>query len=145
MKIQLKKLTNTAKLPMRGSEQAAGYDVYADISEPITIAPGETVKVPTGLAVAIPDGYFGGLYARSGLATKQGIRPANCVGIVDSDYRGELIFALHNDSNRTQTIQAYERVGQLVIQPFLSVTFDEVEELSDTARGEGGFGSTGTN
>ncbi|MDD6038638.1 MAG: dUTP diphosphatase [bacterium] len=145
MKIQLKKLTNTAKLPMRGSEQAAGYDVYADISEPLIIAPGETVKVPTGLAVAIPDGYFGGLYARSGLATKQGIRPANCVGIVDSDYRGELIFALHNDSNREQTIGVGERVGQLVVQPFLSVTFDEVEELSDTARGEGGFGSTGTN
>lgn len=145
MKIQLKKLTNTAKLPMRGSEQAAGYDVYADISEPLMIAPGETVKVPTGLAVAIPEGYFGGLYARSGLATKQGIRPANCVGIIDSDYRGELIFALHNDSNREQTIGVGERVGQLVVQPFLSVTFDEVEELSDTARGEGGFGSTGTN
>lgn len=145
MKIKIKKLTETAKLPSRGSVQAAGYDLYADTDKEVVLAPGATIKQGCGIAVEIPDGYFGGIFARSGLATKQGIRPANCVGVVDSDYRGEIIVALHNDSDKEQVISPYERVGQLVVLPYLSVEFEEVDELSDTVRGEGGFGSSGKN
>lgn len=107
------------------------------------IKPHETVKIGTGLAMEIPDGYFGAIFARSGLATKEGLRPANCVGVCDSDYRGEYIVVIHNDSEETRTITAGERIAQLVVMPYLPVTFDEVAELTDTNRGEGGFGSTG--
>jgi dUTP pyrophosphatase len=143
MKVDIKKLRADAVLPTRGSEQAAGYDLYAASAEAIGIKPHETVMVGTGLAAAIPEGYFGGVFARSGLASKRGLRPANCVGVVDSDYRGELIVALHNDSDEVKTIEAKERIAQLVIMPYLSIEFEEVEELDETKRGEGGFGSTG--
>lgn len=142
-KIKIKKLTDTAKTPTRGSEHAAGYDMYADVKEDVQIKPHETVKIGTGLAMEIPDGYFGAIFARSGLAAKEGLRPANCVGVCDSDYRGEYIVAIHNDSEETRTITAGERIAQLVVMPYLPVTFDEVVELTDTNRGEGGFGSTG--
>lgn len=142
-KIKIKKLTDTAKTPTRGSEHAAGYDMYADVKEDVQIKPQETVKIGTGLAMEIPDGYFGAIFARSGLAAKEGLRPANCVGVCDSDYRGEYIVAIHNDSEETRTITAGERIAQLVVMPYLPVTFDEVAELTDTNRGEGGFGSTG--
>lgn len=142
-KIKIKKLTDTAKTPTRGSEHAAGYDLYADVKEDVQIKPHETAKIGTGLAMEIPDGYFGAIFARSGLASKEGLRPANCVGVCDSDYRGEYIVAIHNDSEKTRTITAGERIAQLVVMPYLPVTFDEVAELTDTNRGEGGFGSTG--
>lgn len=144
MKVEIKRLTETAVLPVRGSAQAAGYDLCADISEALVIEPGETAKVATGLSFALPDGYFGGIYARSGLATKRGLRPANCTGVIDSDYRGPVIVALHNDSTEPQTIEPGERIAQLIVQPYLAVTFEEVETLDETERGAGGFGSTGT-
>lgn len=143
MKIKVKKLTKTAVIPTSGSKCAAGYDLYADIKEPVTIKPHCTEKIGTGLSFELPDGYFGAIVARSGLATKQGIRPANCLGVADSDYRGEYIVAAHNDSDISVTINPKDRIAQLVIMPYLSAEFDEVEELSDTERGEGGFGSTG--
>ncbi len=143
MKIQVKKLREGATLPTRGSEKAAGYDLYACLDEDVSIAPGETVKVGTGLSIAVPDGYFGAIFARSGLATKEGLRPANCVGVADSDYRGEYIVALHNDSGATRTVTNGERIAQLVVLPFLSVEFEEADALDETERGAGGFGSTG--
>lgn len=144
MRVEVKKLTETAVLPIRGSAQAAGYDLCADIAETLSIEPGETVKVQTGLAFAIPEGWFGGIFARSGLSTKKGLRPANCTGVVDSDYRGPVLVALHNDTGRVQTVEPGERIAQLVILPYLTAEFAEVEELGETERGEGGFGSTGT-
>lgn len=143
MKIEIKKLNENAVIPTRGSEQAAGYDLYAATDEPITIMPHETAKIGTGLAIAVPDGYFGAIFARSGLAAKQGLRPANCVGVADSDYRGEYIVALHNDTDFERTIAPKERIAQLVVMPYLAVEFEEVDTLSETARGAGGFGSTG--
>lgn len=143
MEIRIKRLRDSAKTPTRGSEYAAGYDLYADLDEALYIAPHTTQKVSAGIAVEIPAGYFGGIYARSGLATKEGIRPANCVGVVDADYRGPVTVALHNDTNEIRTIHPGDRIAQLVIQPFLSVSFIEADELSETVRGEGGFGSTG--
>ncbi len=143
MKVQLKKLTDTAILPTRGSDSAAGYDLSADISSDVIIKPHETKLIGTGISVAIPDGYFGGVYARSGLSLREGLRPANCTGVIDSDYRGEIKVSLHNDSNEARTITPHERIAQLVIMPYLEVTFDEVSELNDTIRGTGGFGSTG--
>lgn len=143
MDIRIKKLTDTAKLPQRGSERAAGYDLYADTSEEITIAPHSTRMIGTGLAMEIPEGYFGAIFARSGLAAKRGLRPGNCVGVVDSDYRGEWKIALHNDTDQPQTIAPGERIAQMVVIPFLAVSFTETSDLSDTARGTGGFGSTG--
>lgn len=142
-KINIKKLTDTAKTPTRGSEHAAGYDLYADVKNQVMISPHETVKIGTGLAVEIPDGYFGAIFARSGLAAKEGLRPANCVGVCDSDYRGEYIVAVHNDSDQPRAIEPGERIAQLVVMPYLAVTFEDVTELTDTNRGEGGFGSTG--
>ncbi len=139
----VKKLAPEAILPHRGSEYAAGYDLYALNGEEFTIKAGETMMVKTGLAMEIPENYYGGIYARSGLASKKGLRPANCVGVIDADYRGEVCVALHNDTGVDQTLAAHERVAQLVIQPFLPVVFEETEELSDTVRGAGGFGSTG--
>jgi dUTP pyrophosphatase len=143
MNIQIKKLKANAQLPTRGSAYAAGYDLYACLDEAVTVPAGETVKIGTGLSIAVPEGYFGAIFARSGLAAKEGLRPANCVGIADSDYRGEYIVALHNDSASHRTVTPGERIAQLVIMPFLSVTFDEVESLGETERGAGGFGSTG--
>lgn len=145
MKVNIKKLTKTAKTPTRGSSSAAGYDLYADLQTPITINPHGTVKVGTGLAVEVPEGYAALIFARSGLATKQGLRPANCVGLCDSDYRGEYIVALHNDSEEAREINPGDRIAQLVVIPYLSMEFEEVDELSATERGAGGFGSTGTN
>ena len=143
MKINIKKLNNNAKIPTRGSAEAAGYDLYACIEKPITIPAHSTEKIGTGLAIEIPGGYFGAIFARSGLATKEGLRPANCVGCCDSDYRGEYIVALHNDTNEAKLIMPDERIAQLVVMPYLEVKFNEVDELPNTDRGEGGFGSTG--
>ncbi len=143
MKIQIKKLNENAIIPTRGSAYAAGYDLYAALDAPVMIGAGETVKIGTGLSIAVPEGYFGAIFARSGLAAKEGLRPANCVGVADSDYRGEYIVALHNDSAVTRTVTSGERIAQLVVMPYLSVEFEEAETLSETERGEGGFGSTG--
>ena len=141
----IKMLSDTAHVPTLGSVEAAGMDLYADIPEKeLKIFPGETVPVNTGIAVAIPSGHFGGIYARSGLALKQGLRPANCVGVIDSDYRGPVIVALHNDSSETRLIEHGERIAQLIIQKYEAVVISVVDDLSDTERGEGGFGSTGT-
>lgn len=144
MNINIIKLNENAKLPERGSDFAAGYDLFANISEDIIIAPHETKMIGTGLAMEIPEGYFGGVFARSGLSSKEGLRPANCTGVVDADYRGEVKVALHNDSEVSRTITPDEKIAQLVVIPFLSVDFNLVNELSDTVRGAGGFGSTGT-
>ena len=143
MNVQVKKLKENAQLPTRGSAYAAGYDLYACLDEAITINAGETVKVGTGLSIAVPEGYFGAIFARSGLAAKEGLRPANCVGVADSDYRGEYIVALHNDSAVVRTVTPGERIAQLVIMPFLAVAFEESASLDETDRGAGGFGSTG--
>lgn len=143
MKIEIKKLRAGAQLPTRGSAFAAGYDLRACIDAPIAIAPGETKMVGTGLSVAVPAGYFGAVFARSGLASKQGLRPANCVGVCDSDYRGEYTVALHNDSSVSREVQNGDRIAQLVVIPCLDLDFEQVDELSATERGTGGFGSTG--
>lgn len=143
MNIKIKRLSEEATIPTRGSEYSAGYDLYANIEKPVSIKPHETVKIGTGWAIEIPDGYFGAIFARSGLATKEGLRPANCTGVCDSDYRGEYIVAIHNDSDVVREITPYERIAQLVVIPYLYVDFKETDELSDTSRGEGGFGSTG--
>ena len=144
MIVKVKKLDDRAILPTYGSACAAGADLYALVDgESLTIAAGETVLVSTGLSVEIPEGYVGLIYARSGLATKKGLAPANKVGVIDSDYRGEVKVALFNQSGKEQTIAAGERVAQLVIAPYLAVEYQQAEELSDTARGAGGFGSTG--
>ena len=143
MEIKIKKLRETAKLPTHGSNNAAGYDLYANIEEPVFIRPHDTVKIGTGLAMEIPQGYYGAIMARSGLSFKYGLRPANCVGICDSDYRGEYIIALHNDFDYPQLIYPDQRIAQLLILPCQTADFVEVEELEDTSRGEGGFGSTG--
>lgn len=143
-KVAVKKLKENAILPTYGSEFAAGADLYALPDKEIVIAPGETKLIHTGLAMEIPQGYGGFIYARSGLASKCGLAPANKVGVVDADYRGEVMVALHNHSQVAQTVAAGERVAQLVIAPFLKVDFEEADVLQDTVRGAGGFGSTGT-
>ena len=144
MIVKVKKLDDRAILPTYGSAYAAGADLYALIEgESLTIGAGETVLVRTGLSVEIPEGYVGLIYARSGLATKRGLAPANKVGVIDSDYRGEVKIALFNQSGEEQIVSAGERVAQLVIAPYLAVEYEEAEELSSTVRGEGGFGSTG--
>ena len=142
--MNIKKLNPNAIIPTYGSECAAGADLYACIESPVTIEPGQTVFISTGLAMEIPEGYAGFVYARSGLSCKRGLAPANKVGVVDADYRGEITVALHNHSNEPKTIEVNERIAQIVIAPFVHVAFDEVDELSDTVRGAGGFGSTGT-
>lgn len=142
--VSIKKLDEKAMLPTYGSEYSAGADLYALAEEELVFAPGETKLVHTGLAVEIPEGYAGLIYARSGLALKRGLAPANKVGVIDADYRGEIMVALHNHSNDEQKISPQERIAQLVITPFLKVAFEEKETLSDTVRGTGGFGSTGT-
>lgn len=144
IQLKVKKLLPEAKLPAYGSEFAAGADLYALSENPIRIAPQETAIVHTGLAAEIPEGYVGLIFARSGLATKKGLAPANKVGVIDSDYRGELRVALYNHTKYVQTVEPFERVAQFVIMPYVAAQFEEAEELSDTVRGEGGFGSTGT-
>jgi len=142
--VPIKKLNDKATIPTYGSEYAAGADLYACIDEKITFLPGETKLIPTGLAMEIPAGYAGLIYARSGLASKKGLAPANKVGVVDADYRGEVMVALHNHSTVEASIEPNERIAQLVITPYLTAHFEEVETLSETVRGAGGFGSTGT-
>ena len=144
MRINIKRFRDDAIVPTRGTDKAAGYDLYAcGLNEPAVIHPSGTAKIGTGWAMEIPDGYCGLLCARSGLATKHGLRPANCVGIIDSDYRGEIAVVVHNDSNFVRTIENGERIAQIVIVPCLDADYVVTDDLSDTARGEGGFGSTG--
>ena len=144
MLIKIKKLREEATVPTSGSKYAAGYDLYACLPEgDVTIAPHATAKIGTGLAMAVPEGYFGAIFARSGLATKRGLAPANKVGVVDADYRGEIMVSLHNHGDVHQTIDHGERIAQLLLVPFLTAEFAEAQELTDTARGAGGFGSTG--
>ena len=144
-KIPFKELHPQAILPTRGSLYAAGSDLYACLESSITISPGQTVWIPTGLAMEIPEGFGGFVYARSGLACKQGLAPANKVGVIDSDYRGEILVAIYNHGSQPQTICHGDRIAQIVVAPFLSVEFEETSELSQTQRGSGGFGSTGRN
>ena len=164
MQIQIKKLSNTAKLPMQASSGAAGYDLFADfastpeynnylhaysdkdnenVQETVIIPPHTSIIISTGISVVIPEGYFGGVYARGGIAAKEGLRPANCVGVVDSDYRGPIMVAIRNDSNTTHTISNGQRIAQLVIQKHETIEFEEVDELPVTERQTGAFGSTG--
>ena len=141
--IQVKKLNEKGLLPSYGSSEAAGADLYACIEADVTILPGRTVMIPTGLSMELPRGYAGLIYARSGLACKRGLAPANKVGVIDSDYRGDFIVALHNHGDQPLIIRFGDRIAQLVITPVFTRGFMEVSQLSDTRRGEGGFGSTG--
>ena len=142
-KICVKKLRDTAMLPTYGSAEAAGADLYACLDAPVDIAPGTSAFIPTGLAMQIPKGYAGLIYARSGLACKKGLAPANKVGVVDSDYRGEFIVVLHNHSSENYIVSHGERIAQLVVTPVLTLPYELVDELDDTQRAAGGFGSTG--
>lgn len=145
VKVNFKKLKSKATVPSYGSSSAAGADLYACLDSGREIfEPGETKLIHTGIALEVPDGYAGLIYARSGIATKRGLAPANKVGVVDSDYRGEIMVSLHNHSNTVQQIEDGERIAQLVITPYLAVDFVETDEISDTDRGTGGFGSTGS-
>ena len=141
--IRVKKLREGALLPTYGTAQAAGADLYACLEAPLTIAPGETAWVPTGLALEVPEGCAGLVYARSGLATKRGLAPANKVGVIDSDYRGEITVVLYNHGSEPQTIASGERIAQLIVTPVLTPAYTETDRLSETLRGTGGFGSTG--
>lgn len=146
MEVRIKKLNDTAIIPTLGSVEAAGCDIYANLVEDagsVTIGPGATHFIKTGIAMEVPKQYAGLIYARSGLASKRGLRPANCVGVIDSDYRGEIMVALHNDSDVPQTINHGERIAQIVITPYIRPEFVETDDLTDTERGEGGFGHTG--
>ena len=142
--MNIKKLNDNARLPTYGSEFSAGADLYACEESEVVIAPGQTRLIHTGLAMAIPEGLVGLIYARSGLASKKGLAPANKVGVIDSDYRGEIMVALHNHSSEPQTVAVGERIAQIVFAPFYAADFNLVDELDDTARGAGGFGSTGS-
>ena len=144
MKINVKKLNEKAIMPTYGSEYAAGADLYACVESEVTVAPHTTVMIPTGIAIELPVGYGGFIYARSGLASKRNLAPANKVGVVDCDYRGEVKVALHNHGETAQTVAVGERIAQLVVAPYITAEFVEADELSDTVRGAGGFGSTGT-
>ena len=146
MQTRIKRLNDTAIIPTFGSADAAGCDLYANLAAEggsVTIAPGVTYLFKTGIAMEIHKNYAGFIYARSGLASKRGLRPANCVGVVDSDYRGEIMVALHNDSDVPQTINHGERIAQMVITPYIRPEFVETDDLTDTERGEGGFGHSG--
>ena len=143
MEVKIKKLKENAIIPTRGSELAAGYDLYACCNEPVFVMPYKTEKISTGLAIQPPEGYFGAIFARSGLATKSGLRPANCVGVCDEDYTGEYVVVLYNDSSSIRTVNPGDRIAQLVFLPYMDVDFCEVDELENTKRGDGGFGSTG--
>ena len=142
-KINIKKLENDAKIPTYGTDFSAGCDLYACSKEKISFNPGETKLIKTGIAMELPECYAGLIYARSGLATKRGLAPANKVGVIDSDYRGEIMVALHNHTNEVKEIDAYERIAQLVVTPYIKAIFNEVDKLNDTIRGTSGFGSTG--
>ncbi len=144
MEVRIKKLNDNAVVPTYGSEYAAGADLYACVNADITVAPHATAVIPTGISMELPLGYAGLIYARSGLATKKGLAPANKVGVVDCDYRGEIKVALHNHSSEPQTVAAGERIAQIVITPYLTAKFVTCAELSETVRGAGGFGSTGS-
>lgn len=141
--MKYKKLSENAITPTRGSNKAAGYDLYACLDEAVLIKPHETVKVGVGIAIELPENTFGGIFARSGISTKEGLRPANCVGVVDEDYRGEVTVAIHNDSEETRVVTNGEKIAQLVILPYVVVDLEEVDELSSTERGSNGFNSTG--
>ena len=143
--MKIMKIYDDAILPTRGSAEAAGYDLYARLKEHETlqILPHQTTKIGTGIAIECPKGYFTGIFARSGFATKQGLRPANCVGVVDSDYRGEIIVAIHNDSDEIRYIENGDRIAQMILIPYIPMTFVETDELSESGRGQDGFGSTG--
>lgn len=153
--VKIKRLSDTAKIPYKAHDTDAAFDLYADIQETfipfgstesekgVKIMPGQTVKISSGVAMEIPEGYWGAVYARSGLATKQGLRPANAVGVVDSHYRGMVIVPLYNDSNEVQIIRHGDRIAQFMLAPVIETSFEEVSELSDSDRGEGGFGSSG--
>ncbi len=142
--VKIKKLTESAAVPTYGTQYSAGADLYNAEKEPIAIAPGETRLIHTGLSFEIPEGCVGLIFARSGLATKRGLAPANKVGVIDSDYRGEVMVSLFNQSAETQTVESGERIAQIAITPFIKACFEVSDELSDTVRGTGGFGSTGT-
>lgn len=144
MQVRIKKLNEKAVVPTYGSQFSAGADLYACEEDTVTIEPHKTVLVHTGLSFEIPEGFAGLIYARSGLASKKGLAPANKVGVIDADYRGEVMVSLHNHTDIPQTVEPFERVAQMVIAPFLKADFTVAAELSDTIRGEGGFGSTGT-
>lgn len=144
MQVRIKKLNEKAVVPTYGSQFSAGADLYACEDDTVTIEPHKTVLVHTGLSFEIPEGFAGLIYARSGLASKKGLAPANKVGVIDADYRGEVMVSLHNHTDIPQTVEPFERVAQMVIAPFLKADFTVADELSDTIRGEGGFGSTGT-
>ena len=141
--MRVKKLRENAVIPTYGSADAAGADLYACLEEAVTIEPGKTVFIPTGLAMEVPKGYAGLIYARSSMGTKRGLAPANKVGVVDSDYRGEVMVALHNHGSESQTVAGGERIAQLLITPVLAPAFEVCDDLTDTDRGTGGFGSTG--
>ena len=143
MKVKIKKISELAKIPTYGTEFSAGADIYALLEEPITLAPNETVMIKTGFMIEIPENYVGLIYPRSGISVKRGLAPANKVGVIDSDYRGEVMVALHNHSTENQTVEPFERIAQLVIAPYIQASFEEVSSLEETIRGEGGFGSTG--
>lgn len=144
LQISVKKLYSDALLPVYATDGAAGCDLYLYADTPVTIPPGATVLLHTGLAFAIPEGYGGFVFARSGLAAKRGLAPANKVGVIDSDYRGEVMIAMHNASAVSQTLESGERIAQMVFLPVSSAAFAEVDDLESTLRGSGGFGSTGT-
>lgn len=153
--VKIKRLSETAQLPTKNFDSDAAFDLYADIKDTfkpfgtaenekgVKVMPGQTVKIGTGVAMEIPEWYWGAIYARSGLATKQGLRPANAVGVVDSHYRGEIVVAIHNDSSEVQIIHHGDRIAQFMLAPVIETKFEEVSELSDSDRGEGGFGSSG--
>ena len=143
MNMRVKKLRQNATIPTYGSADAAGADLYACLEEAVTIAPGQTVFIPTGLAMEVPKGHAGLICARSSMGTKRGLAPANKVGVVDSDYRGEVMVALHNHGGAEQTVENGERIAQLLVTPVLAPAFEAVDDLTDTKRGSGGFGSTG--
>ena len=144
VQLKIKLLNKNATIPTHGSEKAAGYDLYACIDNDVIIEPHATAMIPTGLAMALPEGYYVAIVARSGLATKQGLRLANCYAVCDEDYRGEYFIPLHNDSNEARTIHNGDRIAQMLLQKYETCEFEQVNELDETERGEGGFGSTGT-
>ena len=143
MTVLFQKLNPAACLPRHATLGSAGYDLCACIEQPLTVKPGQTVPVPTGLAMEIPAGYAGLIYARSGIAVKRGLAPANKVGVIDADYRGEILVALYNQGTEPQSIEHGERIAQMIVTPYLTADFVQADQLSDTVRGEGGFGSTG--
>ena len=143
MQVKIKRLDEKAKIPTYATDFSAGADLYSMAGSDVTVGAHETVLIPLGFAIEIPEGYAGLIFARSGLASKRGLAPANKVGVIDSDYRGECMVALHNHTDSPVTVEGGERIAQLAIVPFLKAEFSEAEELSDTVRGGGGFGSTG--